>query len=287
MIGRLLTPFAKRFVAGETIREVVRAVQEVNVRGMGALIDYLGEDIRTPQASSAGADEYAKLLEQISTHRLQASVSLKVSQMGLLFSQETCLTNIRRLLKRADELKEFIWLDMEGSNLTQKTIEVFDLLRRDFTNIALCLQAYLVRTGGDLDALMRQPLTVRLCKGAYKEPSDIAFARKSAVDGNFRMLIHKAFDRTGEGVYPAFATHDPQLIAFIRQQAAERKIPRDRFEFQMLYGIQNQLLESLAQEGYRTQVYIPYGTAWLPYFLRRLRERRENLYFLMRNVFRR
>jgi proline dehydrogenase len=175
---------------------------------------------------------------------------------------------------------------MEGSALTQKTIEVFDVLRREFKNVGLCLQAYLVRTGGDLDQLMRSPLNVRLCKGAYKEPPTIAYASKPAVDGNYRMLAQKALDQASKGVFPAFATHDGVLIEYLIALAREKKVPKEQFEFQMLYGIQNQRLTAMAKEGYRTSVYIPYGTHWLPYFLRRLRERKENIYFLIRNVFR-
>ena len=175
---------------------------------------------------------------------------------------------------------------MEGSALTQKTIEVFDTLREDYKDIGLCLQAYLIRTGGDLDQRMRKPFNVRLCKGAYKEPPAIAYVSKAAVDGSFRMLIQKTMEQANRGVYPAFATHDPALVEYTKDIAEEKRVSTGNFEFQMLYGIQNRRLAALAKEGYRTSIYIPYGTHWLPYLIRRLRERKENFYFLLRNVFR-
>jgi proline dehydrogenase len=206
--------------------------------------------------------------------------------MGILISRELCLENLRRIAGEAARLGLFVWFDMEGSALTQKTIEVFDALRQDYPDVGLCLQAYLVRTGGDLDQLMRKPLKVRLCKGAYKEPPTIAYASKAAVDGNFRMLIQKALEQSSRGVYPAFATHDAGLIEYAKDIAEAKHVSTDRFEFQMLYGIQNKRLAVLAKEGCLTSIYIPYGTHWLPYFIRRLRERKENIYFLLRNVFR-
>ncbi len=277
---------ASRFVAGKTADLAVTAARRVNAKGIHAILDYLGEDVRSQDDARKAADEYVKLLGLIHEQKVRAAVSLKVSQMGILVSREVCLDNIRRITQEASRLGLFVWFDMEGSALTQKTIEVFDAVRPHFPNVGLCLQAALVRTGGDLDQLMRRPFNVRLCKGAYKETPSIAYANKSAVDGNFRMLIQKVFDQVSKEAYPALATHDEAMIAFAIASAEEKKIPKDAFEFQMLYGIQNQRLLSLAQQGYRTSVYIPYGSHWLPYFIRRLRERKENIYFLLRNVFR-
>lgn len=298
-LGKILAPLARRFVAGETALDAIEATRRVNARGIKAILDFLGEDVRSAETAAAAAEEYVRLLKLIGERRVDACISLKVSQMGLLISRDLCAQNLARVLKAAEELGNFVWLDMEGSALTQRTINLFEDLRTGYKNIGLCLQAYLVRTGGDLDQLMRKPFTVRLCKGAYKEPPQIAFAAKTAVDGNFRMLIQKVLDHVGAavrhsaggpassvaGVYPAFATHDSRLIDHIVSLAQGKRIAPSLFEFQMLYGIRNALLESLAGQGYRVAAYIPYGTHWFPYFLRRLRERRENVYFLMRNLF--
>jgi proline dehydrogenase len=289
---KILSFFAKRFVAGETAEDAIAAARAVNARGMNAILDYLGEDVVVAEDATRAVAEYRGLLQLIHQAGVKAAVSLKVSQMGLLFSREECLQNIRQVAEEATKLGLFVWFDMEGSLLTQKTIEVFETLRSDYSNIGLCLQAYLVRTGGDLDKLMRTPgrtgaaLHIRLCKGAYKEPPAIAYAGKSAVDGNFHMLVQKVFDQTAKPIIPAFATHDQGMIDFVIAAAAAKKTELNRFEFQMLYGIRNQALAALSQRGFQTSVYIPYGTHWMPYLVRRLRERKENIYFLLRNVFR-
>jgi proline dehydrogenase len=282
----LLTFFARRFVAGETADHAVTAVRRVNTRGIRGILDFLGEHVTSPDAARAAAAEYRQLLKKIQESGVQASVSLKASQMGLNVSPEVCLENLRAVAHAAGPWGITVWMDMEESALTQKTIEVFEQLRADYPNVGLCLQAYLVRTGGDLDRLMRKPLKVRLCKGAYKEPPSVAYATKRAVDGSYRMLANKLLENIPRGVYPAFATHDRVLIQEILENAKKRGLDLKNFEFEMLFGIENNYLESLAAQGYTAQVYIPYGRNWLPYFMRRLRERKENIYFLMRNLFR-
>jgi proline dehydrogenase len=277
---------ASRFVAGKTAEAAIAAARRVNSLGMNAILDYLGEDVKSAEQAQSAVEEYITLLGLIHESGVRAAISVKVSQMGILISRELCVANLERIAKEAARWGLFIWFDMEGSNLTQKTIETFAVLRESYKDIGLCLQAYLVRTGGDFDQLMRKPLTVRLCKGAYKEPPTIAYAAKPAVEGNFRMLAQKMLQQAGRGVYPAFATHDSAIIEYLRDLVRDKSVSLDHFEFQMLYGIQNQKLAGLAKEGYRTSVYIPYGSHWFPYFVRRLRERKENLYFLLRNVFR-
>jgi proline dehydrogenase len=286
MTSRALSFLARRFVAGETAAEAVAAAREMNARGMDAILDFLGEDVHSEAEAGSAVQEYLRLLDLIKAHQVRSAISLKVSQMGLRFSLSLCESNLALVLERAAQYGNFVWLDMEGSALTQSTIEVFEALRSRFANIGLCLQAYLVRTGSDLDRLMRKPAILRLCKGAYKEPPDIAFKSKGAVEANYRVLTQKLFDHVEQGIFPAFATHDVSVIEYVLQQVKEKRIDAKQFEFQMLYGIQNKKLQSLSKQGYQTRVYIPYGTAWLPYFLRRLRERKENVYFLMRNVFR-
>jgi proline dehydrogenase len=292
ILSKIIRPLSKRFVAGETAEQAIEAARKVNAQGMAAILDFLGEDVSDAKDARRAAAEYIRLIGLIHEAKVNAAISLKVSQMGLLVSRDECLQNIRNVAAEASKVGSFVWFDMEGSALTQKTIEIFSTLWADFSNIGLCLQAYLVRTGGDLDLLSRsqgQPgasLHIRLCKGAYKEPAAIAYPTKAAVEGNYRMLAQKAFERTPRKVLPAFATHDRRLIEFILRHVAEKKIEMTQFEFQMLYGIENQYLAQLATRGFKTCVYIPYGTHWMPYLVRRLRERKENIYFLLRNVFR-
>ena len=281
-----LTFLARRFVAGETAADAVAAARRVNSRGIRGILDFLGEHVTSPEEARGAVAEYLRLLEAIHESGAEASISLKASQMGLLVSPDVCLENLLTVAQRAAPFHITVWMDMEGSALTQKTIEIFEQLRSRCPNVGLCLQAYLVRTGGDLDCLTRQPLKVRLCKGAYNEPPSIAYNTKRAVDGSYRMLAIKLIENIARGVYPAFATHDRTLIQEILQLVHQKGIDPKRFEFEMLYGIQNNYLEALASQGYQAQVYIPYGRKWLPYFMRRLRERKENVYFLIRNIFR-
>lgn len=278
---------ASRFVAGRRAEDAIAAARRMNAQGLSAILDFLGEDVTSRSGAEAAADEYVRLIGLIQKTGIKAAVSLKVSQMGILLSREVCLENLRRVAKAAAASNTLIWFDMEGSRLTRATIQVFEDVRDTYANVGLCLQAALVRTGGDFDALAKKPFRVRLCKGAYKEPELIAYAERSAVDGSYRMLSRKMLEQTAHEVYPAFATHDATLIAQILDRARELHVAPEAFEFQMLYGIQNRRLAELARDGFRGSVYIPYGTHWLPYFMRRIRERKENLYFLMRNVFHR
>jgi proline dehydrogenase len=287
-----LNILARRFVAGETAEEAIAASRAANARGMAATLDYLGKDVAAPDDARKEAAEYCRLLGLIHELKVQASILLKVSHMGLLISREECTQNTRRVAEEAARLGLFVWFDMEGSALTQKTIEMFEALRVDFSNIGLCLQAYLVRTGGDLDKLMRSlrrsggPLNVRFCRGDYRESTGISYPSKSAVDGNFRMLVQKVFDQNAKQVIPAFAIQDQALIEFVIAAAAEKKIGIDRFEFQMLYGPRNQFLAGLAQRGFRTSVHIPYGSHWGRHLARRLRECKEIVYLMLGNLFR-
>ncbi len=286
-ITQALSFFVRRFIAGESAEEAVAAAQRVERRGARAILDYLGEHVASVEAAQGAVQEYLKLIDLIKASGAHAAVSLKASQMGVLVSPEVCLANLLTVAHHAAKAGVRVWMDMEGSALTQKTIEVFERLREQTPNVGLCLQAALVRTGADLDRLMRQPLHVRLCKGAYKESEAVAYTTKKAVDGSYRMLTLKLLENTARGIYPAFATHDPELIRAILEAVKAKRVDPRQFEFEMLYGIQNKLLENLVQQGFQGQIYIPYGTDWLPYFLRRLRERKENVYFLLQNLFRR
>ncbi len=284
VLSILLAPFARRFIAGTRSDQAVAAALRMNAKGIQAIIDFLGEDVRSPQDVESAVLEYEQVLAQIGERRVRASISVKASQMGILLSQELCENNLRRLAKKAAAVGSFVWMDMEGSALTQKTIEAFEALRSESANCGLCLQAYLVRTGADIERLSKKEFHVRLCKGAYKEPPEISFTGRPAVEGNFRILASKLIDAIPRRVHPAMATHDPLLISDLKKILHQRQATPTQVEFQMLYGIQNTLLVSLAQEGFPASVYIPYGRAWLPYFTRRLRERRENWLFLLKNL---
>jgi proline dehydrogenase len=282
----VLTFFARRFVAGETAADAVSAAERTRPRHIRAILDFLGEHVNTAEEAHVAVAEYLNLLEKIHERGIDAEVSLKASQMGIMISPEECLKNLLIVAERAATYGITVWMDMEESALTQKTIEVFEQLRARKPNVGICLQAYLVRTGADLERLMRQPLNIRLCKGAYKEPPTIAYGNRRAVDASYRMLATKLLENIPRGVYPAFATHDRMIIYDILRQVKEKGLDAKRFEFEMLYGIENNYLESLAAQGYGAKVYVPYGRNWLPYFTRRLKERKENIYFVLRNLFR-
>lgn len=278
----LVSFLAKRFVAGETAASGIAAARRLNERGLGCILDFLGEDV----ADAAGADhalqQYIELTEAIHASGVRSSISIKLSQMGLLLDDTLCLNHVATLLETSQKTDGFVWIDMEGSALTERTLRVFEGLRAKHSNVGICLQAYLRRTPADIRRLAARPVWIRLCKGAYKEPASVAFVRKDDVDAQYRSLIKELF--ASPGITPAFATHDETLLSAVLSYVREHKISRERFEFQMLYGIRNQRLEMLAKEGYRTQVYTPFGTHWLPYLLRRLRERRENLLFILKNL---
>ncbi len=271
-----------RFVAGAQAVDAIELARKVNGQGMSALLNYLGEDVPSAGMARAAAEEYVRLLKRIAAEKVRAAITLKVSQMGILLSPDLCFEHLSRIAEEAARVGVFLWLDMERSALTRSTIEIFDALREKFQQVGLCLQASLVRTGGDFDQLAKTPFHVRLCKGTYKETPSIAYRTRNAIDGNFRMLTQKAFDHLHRGVSPAFATHDPAMLDLIGSLMKERHVAQEALEFQMLYGVENPRFASLAREGYKVSVYIPYGSQWLPYYLRRLRERKESIYFSLR-----
>lgn len=279
---RLLSFFAKRYIAGIDIDDAIRAARELNGHGMGAAIDNLGEDItRTEEAASAVA-EYSALIEEISNARLNAYVSLKLTHLGLDISTELAANNAEKIIAHAAEHGLFVRFDMEGARYTQRIIDVFLALRGRLPNVGIAIQSCLKRSGQDVRALIERGANIRLVKGAYKEPLDIAYADKKDVDANFATLMKELLS---SGANPAIATHDERLIDHAKRFAQESNIPKDRFSFEMLLGIKRSLQLRLAEEGYCVRVYVPYGRNWLPYTTRRLRERKENIWFVMKNIF--
>jgi proline dehydrogenase len=280
---RLTASLAYRFVAGDHLDDAVRVVTDINRRGWTASLDHLGENVSEEQAARAATEDYLAAFERIASERLNANVSVKLTQLGLDISPGLCEELLTRVLQRAQQLDNFVRIDMEGSAYTQRTLDLVLALHERFPNCGVVLQSYLYRTVEDVARLNAAKVRVRLVKGAYKEAPEVAFAKKADVDAKFEEEMRQLLL---QGVYPAIATHDDRLIEATKQFAAERGIPTDRFEFQMLYGIRRDLQERLLREGYRVRIYVPYGTEWYPYLMRRLAERPANLLFIVRSVIR-
>jgi len=274
--------FAKRFVAGEELEEAVPSIKVLNEKGIMVTFDHLGENVNTEQEATAAADSYLQILEVIQRESLKSNVSLKLTQMGLDLGDEFCLRNVERIVKKAKEIDNFVRIDMEGSTYTQRTLDITFKLFEQYKNVGVVIQAMLLRSESDIKELIKRGIRVRLCKGAYKEPESVAYQKKEQVNENYKKLMKMLLK---EGNYPAIATHDENMIEEAKRFIEENKIDKSRFEFQMLYGIRRDLQELLARDGYNMRVYVPYGKEWFPYFYRRLRERKENLFFVMKNFF--
>ena len=280
---RLTASLAYRFVAGDHLNDAVRVVADINRRGWSASLDHLGENVTEEKAARAAAEDYVAAFERIATERLNANVSVKLTQLGLDIAPDLCQELLTRILERAQQLDNFVRIDMEGSAYTQRTLDLVLALHERYPNCGVVLQSYLYRTVDDITRVNAAKVRVRLVKGAYKEPADVAFAKKADVDAKFEAEMQQLLL---QGVYPAIATHDDRLIEATKQFARERDIPTDRFEFQMLYGIRRDLQDRLLREGYRVRIYVPYGTEWYPYLMRRLAERPANLLFIVRSLIR-
>ncbi|MDQ3931056.1 MAG: proline dehydrogenase family protein [Chloroflexota bacterium] len=284
--NRAARSFALRFVAGETLDQAVRAIAALNKKGIMATFDHLGENVCTPEAAMAAADSYVEILERIKSSGINSNVSLKLTQMGLDVDEGLCYRNVSRICRRAQELNNFVRLDMESSAYTDRTLNIFRKLWHEggYKNVGVVLQAYLYRTEGDVREMNRLGARVRLCKGAYNEPEEVAFPKKADVDANYAKLTKLLLT---EGHYPGIATHDTRLIEYTKRFAAKRGIKPSSFEFQMLYGIRREEQVELVRQGYNMRVYVPYGQEWYPYFMRRLAERPANVVFVLGNLVRR
>jgi len=275
--------FASRFVAGESVTTAIEAVRGLNAKGITASLDLLGESTTNEQDAYASQREYLQLLDLIAREKLDANVSLKLTAMGMEISDELCVKVTREILERARQYGTFVRLDMESSAYTQKTLDLFEQhFYPDFrANVGIVLQSYLYRTEADAKRASELGARVRICKGAYKEPSEVAFPEKADVDKCFvRAMLHLM----EHGNYPGIATHDEVIIAEAKRFAKEKGISTDRFEFQMLYGVRRDLQEGLVRDGYRIRCYVPFGTQWYPYLMRRLAERPANMAFMAGNV---
>ncbi len=281
---KLLTRMARSFVAGETVDEAMRAVRKLNDKGVLATLDVLGESVKDRKTADKAVQAYLDLLEAIPNSGINSHASLKLTQMGLDIDPGYCYENIVKIVSKAKEHGNFVRIDMEGSPHTQRTLDLFYRLREEFDNVGIVIQAYLFRSEKDIQDLNRVKAKVRLCKGAYKEPKEIALKKMKDIRANFTKLAELLFQ---EGVYPAIATHDEKLVKWTKEYTASHNISSDHYEFQYLYGIRNKMFQKLAGEGYRVRCYVPFGTHWLPYFMRRLRERKENVFFVVKNVFKR
>jgi proline dehydrogenase len=272
-----------RFVAGETLQDAMRAVREANSQGIRGTLDLLGENTSSREDARNATREVLDMLDTIKAEGADCNVSVKLTQLGLDLDSEFCYSNLREIVAHAGGLGNFVRVDMEGSAYTQRTLDMVLRLRKEFENIGAVIQAYLYRSEKDVQTLLAARTRIRLCKGAYLEPESVAFKKKADTDANFVRLMKILLD---SGIYHGIATHDVAMIAATKAYAAEQGIPQSRFEFQMLYGVRRDLQLVLTREGYNMRVYIPYGRAWYPYFMRRLAERPANLFFILRNLFR-
>ncbi|MBZ5529110.1 MAG: proline dehydrogenase family protein [Acidobacteriia bacterium] len=273
---------ARRFVAGETLEEALGAARACNEAGMSATLDYLGENVSTEEDARRVRDSYLEIYSRIAQEKLDANVSCKLTHLGLDIGNELCEELVFSIAEHALRQDSFLRVDMEGSAYTAATIEVVKKVRARIPSVGTVIQAYLFRSEADVRDLLERGCRIRLCKGAYKEPAEIAFSSKRGVDDNFVSLMKLLLP---SGFYHGIATHDPHMIAETIRWAAEKKISKDDFEFQMLYGIRTDLQKQLVRDGYRLRIYIPYGQDWFPYFMRRLAERPANLMFFLKNFF--
>ncbi len=275
--------FASRFVAGETLDTAVQAVRDLNARGISASLDLLGESVRSPEEATAAADTAVAMLDRIAAENLNANISVKLTQFGLDLGKDLCVGNALRVLERAAALQNFVRIDMESSAYTQKTLDLVEqsLFTRFPKNVGVVIQSYLYRSAADIDRLIGIRMRVRLCKGAYKEPPSVAFPEKADVDRSYVDLMEKMLLGAN---YPAIATHDEAIIVRARAFIEQHGVAADRFEFQMLYGVRRDLQDMLVKAGYRMRVYVPFGTQWYPYLMRRLAERPANIAFILGNV---
>jgi proline dehydrogenase len=272
-----------RFVAGETLDEALQAARECNSAGMFATLDYLGENVATTDDAQKARDAYLQIFDRIAQEKLSANVSCKLTQLGLDLSVEFCEGLVLSIAERAAAYDSFLRVDMESSVYTQRTVELVKRVRSQTPTVGTVIQSYLYRSESDVQDLLSYGCRIRLCKGAYKESADVAFPAKKDVDANYVKLMRLLLP---SGFYHGIATHDPRMIAETIRCAAENKISKDDFEFQMLYGVRVDLQRRLVRDDYRVRVYIPYGQDWFPYFMRRLAERPANLAFFVRNFLR-
>lgn len=281
--SRIAQRLSSRFVAGENLPDALAVGRHINAEGISVTLDHLGENVTTLTEAEASRDVYTHALEQLHASAIEGNVSLKLTQFGMDLSEDACRANVARLVRKAAGLSSFVRVDMESSAYTDRTLRLVCDLHAEYGAVGTVIQAYLYRSARDIEMLCARGIRVRLCKGAYLEPHSVAFPRKADVDRNYIALMQLLLDK---GAYPAIATHDPRMIEATKHYAATHGLASDRFEFQMLYGIRRDLQRQLVAGGYRLRLYVPFGKAWYPYFMRRLAERPANVLFLLRNLLR-
>ena len=272
-----------RFVAGETIAEAIDFIRELNAEGCSASFDHLNESVANPAEAEGEVKEYLEVLSRIDETGINSNVSIKLTQFGLELDPELAYKNARAVVEDAARRGNFVRVDMEASSVTQQTIDIFKRLRAEFglNDVGIVLQSYLRRTYADAEELVKLPARIRICKGAYNEPAEVAFPDKKDVDENYVRLMQLLLS---SGTYHGIATHDPKMIDATLAFSQREEIPKDAFEFQMLYGIRRDLQRQLAKDGYNVRIYVPYGKHWYPYFMRRLAERPANIWFVTKNL---
>jgi proline dehydrogenase len=281
--GPLARPLVLRFIAGEMLGDALAVVRRLNDADLAVTLDYLGESVTSAAEASQAALQYVAILHAIERQGARSNASLKLTQMGLDVDRALAVRNLERIVAQAGQFGNFIRIDMEGSDYTQVTLDIFKQLFERHKNVGVVIQAYLYRSEADVRELNALGARVRLCKGAYSEPPSVAFPDKADTDANFVKLMQLLLS---EGTYPGIATHDERMVDATREFAAREDIPSDRFEFQMLYGVRRDLQEQLVRDGYRMRVYVPYGKEWYPYMVRRLAERPANMLFVLRGMLR-
>ena len=273
-----------RFIAGRTLEEEVHVVQQLASAGYCSSLDFLGENVHSLEEAAKSRQSYVAALDEIERLRLPATVSVKLTQVGLSLSSEACLQNVSLLVERAQKLRTRVEIDMESSEYTDRTVDILTQLQARYPgHVRAVIQAYLRRSESDIATLSALKIPVRLCKGAYKESASVAFPSKKAVDDNYLRLLQMLLST---GTHPAIASHDERIIRTALERIRDQNLTPDRLEFQMLYGIRRDLQRELLEKGFQLRLYVPYGQAWYPYFMRRLAERPANLIFLLQNLIR-
>ncbi len=274
---------SRRFVAGETLAEAEQATRQLNQHGMSVALDHLGENVSDAREAAASTQDYLAAIERIQQSGIDANISIKLTALGLDIAPEICEQNLRLILTQAHQHNIFVCIDMEGSDYTERTVATTFSVREEFEQIGTVIQSYLYRSKADVERLVAQGVRVRLVKGAYKEPTEVAFQEKSDVDRNYVQLMVHLLAR---GNFPALATHDENIINTACKFVRDHGISKSAFEFQMLYGVRRDLQEKLVAQGYNMRVYVPYGSQWYPYLMRRMAERPANLVFVVSNAMR-
>ncbi|KPP99633.1 MAG: proline dehydrogenase [Bacteroidetes bacterium HLUCCA01] len=280
---RLPFALARRFVAGEVFEEAVSAVASLNNKGIAVSLDLLGENVKDRKLADQTVDDYINLVRGIAERSLNSGISIKLTMLGLDIDYQYTIDNLHKLLEVSKEHDVFVRIDMEGSPYTRQTVSIFENALKTYGNdVGLVLQAYLKRTAEDISNLAARNADIRLCKGAYSESQDIAIRKMPEIRTAYKKYAETLLEKTK---YPRFATHDDELINWVKNYTTENNVAKSAFEFQMLYGLRQDTCEQLVQEGYNVRVYVPYGTMWVPYFTRRLKERKENVFFVLSTMF--